>query len=529
MTDAADQTADRPEDAALTTAKAAMSAEAGPSTLAKTAMGTAWTVAWRMVNRTLGLISTVALVRLLRPEDFGLVSLAVSFTQSVELFSFLGIDDALVREKAPTRATYDTAFTLGLIRGLALAAIIAAGAYPASLFFNEPRLTVIILALALGFAVEGLTNIGIADFRRHFDFHLEFRLWILPRAIGAFSGILAAYILRSYWALVIATLSHRIPRVIATYVMHPYRPRLSLKEWRNLTSYSFWNWISGMISMTMGQVDTFIIGRTMGATQVGFYGLGGEMATLPQTELVEPLMRTAFSAFSESRRKDESPAEIWLRIAGAASMLSVPATVGISLVAHDFVQVVFGTLWLSAVPLVQIFGIFALVGVFSSLSNCMFQAYGQLRTQVSVRAVLLVARIGLVLAVIHPFGLIGAALVGGVLGLIETSTVCLIAFHRIGISIRRQVLPVLWRGLLSTAVMAGSLWGLGLGWVPPPVGRDPYLGLFGVSALGAVIYTASVALLWVLSGRPDGPERDLLTAFQRLTRGLFRKAGFGHA
>ncbi len=528
MTDAADQTADRIEAAAPLGGEIG-TAERGPSTLAKTAMGTAWTVAWRMVNRTLGLISTIALVRLLRPEDFGLVSLAVSFTQSVELFSFIGIDDALVREKDPSRATYDTAFTLGLIRGLALAAIISLGAYPASLFFNEPRLTVIIMALALGFAVEGATNVGIADFRRRFDFHLEFQLWIVPRAIGAFSGIIAAYVLRTYWALVIATLSHRIPRVIATYIMHPYRPRLTLSEWRRLSSYSFWNWLNGMIAVASGQVDTFVIGRTMGATQVGFYGLGGEMASLPQTELVDPLMRTAFSAFSESRRREESPAEIWLRIASAAALLSVPATLGISLVAHDFVRVVFGERWVAAVPLVQLFGVFATLGVFSALTNCMFQAYGQLRTQAAIRSVLMVSRVVVMLLVIHPYGLIGAAWAGCGLAVVETSTVCVIAFRRIGISFHRQVIPVLWRGLLATAVMVGSLWALGLGWAPPPVGRDPYLGLFGVSALGAAIYGVTLGLLWVASGRPDGPERDLLSTFHRLRRGVFRQVGIGHA
>ena len=44
------------------------------SATGKVAVGVGWIVAWRMATRNLGLISTLLLVRLLRPEDFGLVA-----------------------------------------------------------------------------------------------------------------------------------------------------------------------------------------------------------------------------------------------------------------------------------------------------------------------------------------------------------------------------------------------------------------------------------------------------------------------
>ena len=117
------------------------------STLAKTARGTAWVVAWRMGTRTLGVISTLFLVRLLLPSEFGLLALALSFTQSVEALSWFGIEDALVREKDPQRSLYDTAFTMQLIRAVALTLLIMAAARPAAEFFKEPRLAVVVFAL----------------------------------------------------------------------------------------------------------------------------------------------------------------------------------------------------------------------------------------------------------------------------------------------------------------------------------------------------------------------------------------------
>lgn len=49
------------------------------SVSSRVAKGTGWVVAWRMASRNLGLVSTLVLVRLLRPEDFGVVALATGF------------------------------------------------------------------------------------------------------------------------------------------------------------------------------------------------------------------------------------------------------------------------------------------------------------------------------------------------------------------------------------------------------------------------------------------------------------------
>ena len=83
----------------------------------KAARGVGWVFAWRMITRLLGMASTLVLVRVLQPSDFGLIALAVAFAGSIEALSSIGAEYALIREKEPDRALYDTAFTLNLLRG----------------------------------------------------------------------------------------------------------------------------------------------------------------------------------------------------------------------------------------------------------------------------------------------------------------------------------------------------------------------------------------------------------------------------
>ena len=100
------------------------------SILAKTARGAGWVIGWRLVTRSLGLISTLFLVRLLHPADFGLVTLAMSFGQAIDSLSSLGVEEAVIREKHPTRDLYDSAFTINVIRGFATAVVVALAAWP---------------------------------------------------------------------------------------------------------------------------------------------------------------------------------------------------------------------------------------------------------------------------------------------------------------------------------------------------------------------------------------------------------------
>jgi lipopolysaccharide exporter len=78
------------------------------------ATGAVWMVFMRLCDRMLGLVSTLVLARLLVPSDFGLVAMAMSFITLIELAGAFSFEVALIQRADPTRAHYDTAWTLNL-------------------------------------------------------------------------------------------------------------------------------------------------------------------------------------------------------------------------------------------------------------------------------------------------------------------------------------------------------------------------------------------------------------------------------
>jgi len=494
-----------------------MTTAASDAVLAKTAGGAGWVIGFRLTTRLLGIASTLTLVRLLLPSDFGLVALSASFAQSIEAFSVLGVEDAVVREKAPPRDVYDTGFTINALRSVATAAVILALAGPAGSFFAEPRLTNILAALAVGTLLDGFANIGIVDFRRDFAFGKEFQLWILPRLAAIVLTLAVAFIWRSYWALVVGILTSRILRVIFSYHMHPYRPHFTVRAWRRLIGYSTWSWAVSVVVLMRDRSDSMLIGRMLNPTQVGIYSIGAEVAALPTTELVEPLCRAAFSGFAAGRNADLTPGDTYLRIIATMALLTLPAGVGISLIADPLVKLAFGTLWAGAAPLVQILALAGTLTVFGLISSTLFSAHGLLRQMFELSLAILILRVVLLIFLIARLGLYGAAIAAAIAIAIEQGLYVLLTIRHFALR-PADLLRHTWRSLLATAAMAAVLLRTGLGWhtVAPETGALVQQLLVAV-ATGAAVYGVVLLAAWLAAGRPPGAETDFLAMARRLS------------
>ncbi len=478
--------------------------------LAKTAKATGWVMIWRLFTRGIGLLSTLILVRLLLPADFGLVALGTSFAQAIDALSILGVDDVLIREKNPGRDLYDTAFTLNLIRNFGTALIVAATAVPIAVFFNEPRLAHVLYALAIATAIEAFDNVGIIDFRREMAFEKEFQLRLLPRLAGTTVTIALAFLWRSYWALVVGILTLRVMRVVMSYVMHPYRARLSIGAWRHIIGFSVWTWIISLVVLVRDRTGSFVIGRLLGPAQVGIFSVAGEIASLPGTELVQPLCRACWSAFAAARHTGENIAETYLRVIGTTTLVVLPASIGIALVAEPVVYLALGARWMSAVPLLQIMAVGGIFGAFGAIAGTLLSAHAVLRPLFRIITVSYVIGAPVFIVMTIKFGLVGGVF-GGMLGsLLEIGLMTWTLFRRYGISLGALGAQT-WRPLLACSVMAVLLLGSGYAHPAPNAPASVQVeALIILVPLGVVTYGVALVAAWFAAGRPEGAETDLL-------------------
>ena len=136
----------------------------------KLKLGAILMITMRWAVRLMGLVSMVILARLLTPEDFGIVAMAMVFQALMEGLVNLNVELAIIRNQQAEKAHYDSAWTLGLVQFAVIGAILASLAGYAAEFYDEPRLEAVIWVAALALFVRGWVNIGVVDFRKDLNF-----------------------------------------------------------------------------------------------------------------------------------------------------------------------------------------------------------------------------------------------------------------------------------------------------------------------------------------------------------------------
>ncbi len=496
-----------------------------PASLARrVARGAVWMVAIRFASRTLGLVSTLVVARILVPADFGLVAVATAFSQSVDAVSEVGLSEALVRHPHEAHGLYDTAFTLQAIRGCLTGAVVALAAPFAGPWLGEPRLTPILLVLAALAVLGGFENVAVAEFRRNLRFGVELVLQILPRLLMVATAIVAALLLRSYWALLIAMAVAKLARVVATYAVHPHRPRLALGRWRDLAHFSFWTWATSLAGIAWSRSDAFIVTPALGAAAFGLYALAWEVGSLPVSELIAPVAGALFPGFAEARRRGEAEALAPLAVVAFLTMLVAPLAIAISAAAGPLVAVLLGPRWLAARPLVAVIACICAVAPFGWVSATLLSASGRVARYFVVVALSAAVRVVMLLHAVQAGGLLAVAW-WSVASLGFEALVFAVVLRAAGELRLRDGLGGLVRTFLASAVALVAVRASGWGWHAAPAhatalafAEGAAIGLYAIA-----VFAAAVLLLWRLAGAPDGPERRLAALLRPLLARLGRQ------
>lgn len=496
--------------------------------LQRTARGAALMVGWRMVNRGLGLISTLILVRLLTPDDFGLMSLAAAITATLNSASTLGIYNQIIRSRTVTREFYDTGFTLSALRGLLIGAMVFSLSGPASSWFGDPRVRPILQIIAVIPIMEGMYSIGLVEYRRKLMLEKDFIHLSATRLFQITVTITAAFILRDYTALMIGLTASRLFALILSYLMHPYRPRLSLKAWREFLGVSVWAWLVSTANIVRERADTFVIGRLLGVESVGLYAVAEEIATLAITELVSPLANACMPGFAAMLRSSDpgAAAAALRRISAIVMLLAAPAGFGLSLVAQPLVAAGLGARWLEAAELIAVMGVAFVPSGLGLIGYALMTAQAAFVQLLTIIVLTGTARLAGLLAVGSRYGLLGIAVVACTVVATEQTLLAWVAGRRVGLP-GSTALRVAWRPLAAALAMAALLWGLGLGWtgMPPPSTTQALAELAVAVPVGTAGFAAVLGLCWWVSGRPRGGETDLFELMQRSLGTVLRRLG----
>ena len=480
--------------------------------------GTGWLAGWRMISRLIGFGSLLLMTQLLIPADFGLVALASSISASIDVMSQLGVRDALVRLRDDVEDFYDTAFTFQLVRGVVTGVLLAAVSAKAGRVMGDDRLQPILLVLAGLSVVSAFENIGTVRLIRELDFRTQVTLLAGPRLLGFAATVSAAFLFRSYWALVAGIAVSKVTSVAVTYLTSPHRPRLSLRGWRYLTHFSFWSWAGSIAGVVWSRSDPFVLGPSLGTALLGIFVVSLEIAILPVTELIEPVMGAMFPGFAMAHRNGKLAPEAALKVAGVLALGAVPFSVGISASSGCLIAGLLGQQWMVGLPVVATLAWLCMFSPFSYVCGCALSAQGHVRRGFYCNSIAAACKVVFLLATLsftHNLEYVAAAIVA-VVG-VEASLFIwqLTAAGNRGLP---ELIPAMGRALFSAAITSGILWIVPGTWSAVSLSRFTALAASGaIGALAFALFGVVQWLLWNCCRRPEGAEAIIVGLASRLS------------
>ena len=491
------------------------------------ARGAAWMVALRSADRVLGFVSMLVLARLLVPADFGLVALGMAVVGSLAAFSEFSFDLALIQNQTAERRHYDTAWTLGLLRGFLLAGLLLLLGNPAAAIFGDERLAGLVTAMAVFPLLEGFANIGVVEFRKQLVFGKEFLYRFSGRLVGVITTVALAILWQDYWALVAGQFVNRSLRLVLSYGLHPYRPRLSLAAWRELFHFSKWLLLNSILGFAINRAPTFVIGAILSVSSVGIFTLSSEIAAVVSQAVIAPIKRALFPGYAKLVEDLEAAKRALLRAHGVVMFIAAPATIGIGLTAELIVPLALGERWLSTVIIIEILAFDAFLVAMQGQVRPIFMALNRPEITTYLSMIYALTLIPAMISGMWAAGLVGVAWAAVGARLVQIAAEYY-ALNRILHISFWSVLHRVWRSLVSCLVLIAGVV-LSKDAFALPVAQkegEQLLNLTLIVMIGAVTYFLSVLLLWCLSRRPtDSTEAIVLTALQ----GFISKGSSVHA
>ncbi|TNM61090.1 lipopolysaccharide biosynthesis protein [Streptomyces sp. NP160] len=291
------------------------------------ARGAAVTTIGQVVRIGVQLLGIVVLARLLDPSAYGVVTMVVAITGIGEVLRDFGLSSAAIQAKEVSLAQRTNLFWINTAIGLVLTLAVIAASHPIASLYDDERLVPIAAAISVTFLLNGVATQHRADLTRRMRFTALAVVDTSAQVAGLLVAVGAAAAGAGYWALVAQQLTSALVQLVALVWSTRWIPGLPrrgvpmrqfLKFGSNLAAVQ-------LLGYSSRNVDSVVIGATVGASALGLYNRAFQLMMLPLLQINAPSTRVALPVLSRLQDEPERFAR-YLRV-GQGALLSATALV----------------------------------------------------------------------------------------------------------------------------------------------------------------------------------------------------------
>ncbi len=443
--------------------------------------------AGKYVGLLIQLVSTVVIARLLTPEEIGIYSVGAAVVAVAHILRDFGISSYLIQERELTRDRIGTAFTITLLIGWGLGALVLLGAPLAAGFYEEPGLRGVLAVIAFNFFIIPFGSVSMALLRREMQFGSLFWIGTASTFVQAGVGMSLAWLGFGFMSLAWSGLAGVVATVVGSFIALPrgFLSRPTLSERGRVFAFGSRVGVANIAHEVGHVAPDLILGKILGFSAVGLFNRALGFVQLFERLVTDALRPVLLPHFSRAHREGADLGEAYVCALHYMLGIAWPFVALLALLAAPLIRILYGDQWDAAVPVAHVLCLAVAVRAAGVLTGSVLVAHGAAQTAMIVGLVTAFVKIAAILS-LASFGLFAAAC-GFVLAEVLANLLSIrLASGRLGFDLLRLG-PVVVKGaglaaFVSTFAMLG---GMLLGWeIGAELGVVRTAGLLAAGGLG---------------------------------------------
>ena len=338
----------------------------------KTAKGLFWGAMNNTVQQLLGVAFGIVTLRLLSPQDNGMMAIIAVFSQVATVLQDSGFRSALVNIKEPSHRDYNAVFWFNIIVAVIMYFVLFFTAPLIADYYHTPEL--------IWFSRYAFLSIILAGFNTAQSAWLFKNLRAKQQAKAAMTAVLLSGIVcifmawqgYAYWSLATQGLVFIGVYMLMNWHYSPWRPSFSFdfRPIRSMFRFSVKMLLTTIVERVNVNIMNILLGRYFSKHDVGIYNTAYNWSQKGSSLVQGMVAQVAQPVFSDLQDDRERQLRVLRKMMRFAAFVSFPLMFGLSLVAEEFIVVAITAKWLGSAMLLRVLSIAA---AFSPLSTVLSQ------------------------------------------------------------------------------------------------------------------------------------------------------------
>ncbi len=313
-------------------------------------------VGWSVLSKTstfgLKFVTVPILARILTPEEFGAVAVALTVVQFLAMIGGAGLTSALVIQREEDMETVHSVFWANL----AISCLMALGLFIGADFFaallGAPEAAYLLKVMSFLIPLQLGGDVAYSLLARRMNFSKDAVWSMISESLGAVVAVVLAIFGWGVWALMAQLFASALVRLCGLYAVSHYLPRFVFNPGRvlGLSRFSLGMMGSEVANFITFQSPMVIISRYLGLADAGAYSAANRFASIPNQVVLSAVMGVLFPAFSGMMHDKERRSQALMFSTQVTTVLLAPMMFGIWALAEPAMRVLFGQQWAYAWP-----------------------------------------------------------------------------------------------------------------------------------------------------------------------------------